>query len=149
MAVIIAVESCSEVAVLTAKESKCMQYSNGTMICEFEEVTRLTIRPNGQSYCLLLKDHLNKSMGMAQFNVEKVNVDCKKETFFFSRHYQGRVKSQRRCPKKGSCVGNACAEVKASDKVHELVSVKEFPGPSSCANGPEWITGGCGLPTPS
>lgn len=53
-------QSCAKVVTLNAHQSECTTESNGATECVLNDVTRISLVPQGQEACLLIKDQNNE-----------------------------------------------------------------------------------------
>uniref|UniRef100_A0A914P838 Branched-chain-amino-acid transaminase n=1 Tax=Panagrolaimus davidi TaxID=227884 RepID=A0A914P838_9BILA len=90
------VSTCSEVASISAIQESCLLESNG-ITCTFNQHTLITLSPQGQTSCLILKNNNNENIGMVTLTVSKVASYCKPSTLYYTREYIIKSKSSKRC----------------------------------------------------
>uniref|UniRef100_A0A7I4Z3M2 Phlebovirus_G2 domain-containing protein n=1 Tax=Haemonchus contortus TaxID=6289 RepID=A0A7I4Z3M2_HAECO len=67
-----------------------------------------------------------------QMTWEDAHLLCEKSTITYTRNATRRVIDSKRCPTKGSCKGNKCADVNPNSKVKELEIGAKYPGITGC-----------------
>ncbi len=145
------VSGCSEMTILTAQQSVCSVQKNGLMECVLLETTRISLAPQGQKACLLLKDYTGELMGTLTIEVQRVALSCQQKTEYFTRSFSMKHYSVKRCAGAGSCSGEKCLAVKRNSKIDELDGeANEQPGFTYCvescgcwACGCFWCTAAC------
>jgi hypothetical protein len=136
--------ACSAVTTLTAEETACRATADGTLKCTVNQVTQLSMVPSGQEACLILKNARDEAMGSLSIEIGQVVLKCQPKNEFFSRSFEMKVASSRRCPGAGSCTGEKCAAVLKDTKVAELNGEpNERPGHTFCAATPACIANSC------
>lgn len=136
--------SCSDVTTLTAQKSVCSASANGTTECVITEITRLSLMPQGQDTCLLIKDQNNEPLGTISIEVKKIKLTCQVHSDYFTRSFLMKVESSKRCPSMGSCKGDICAKVTTDSKMEELRGeANNSPGFTYCAESCGCATCGC------
>ena len=113
--------SATQFSSITASEESCSMSSNGFQ-CTIEQTTTLSLLPSNQQATLLIKTADSKPIGTFKIRVNEIAVECQKSSQFFTRSYVIQVQSVKRCPKAGSCVGDACAKTNFSTLERMLTS---------------------------
>ncbi|MCP3663039.1 MAG: DDE-type integrase/transposase/recombinase [Gammaproteobacteria bacterium] len=125
--------SCAEVTSLTASRSVCTVSQSGAMECLLSESTRLSLVPQGQDSCLLVRDPNGEPMGTLAIEVERITLECQMKNDYYTRSFEMKVSASKRCPNAGSCDGNKCGDVTVTSSISELGSTaNNAPGFTYC-----------------
>lgn len=139
----------TQFASFAALEEDCVKHNDSSSHCKITKQTILTLTPSNHLSQLLIKRSDGLPMGSIDIVVDDIAVECQKSSEFFSRSHEVLVHSSKRCPKQGSCVGNACANTKFDSQIPELESANNYPGNSYCIDSCSFLMCGCALPTTS
>ncbi|KAK6030959.1 hypothetical protein OSTOST_02896 [Ostertagia ostertagi] len=93
--------------------------------------------------------HANKSIGKISFQRLALELHCSPRTLLFTRDTDYTVSTVKRCALMGSCVGDACSQVRPSTTIPELANVSRYPGYSGCEASCGSIFCGCPTMLPS
>ncbi len=134
-ACIIQVQSCAEITILTGKESQCSLNQNGKMECVITDASRIALAPQGQEACLLIQNHGTEPLGTLSVDIQKILMKCQKKNLYYTRSFNMKVESSKRCSDAGSCSGKKCADVNVNSKLEELDGdPNDHPGFTFCAD---------------
>ncbi len=104
------------------------------MNCILTETTRLALVPQGQDTCLLVRDPNGEPLGTLSLEVEKITLECLVKNDYYTRSFNMKVDSSKRCSTQGSCTGNKCGDIHKDSKIDELSGTpNESPGFTYCA----------------
>ena len=112
--------ACVEMVALNVESNRCSINKKGSEECIVDEKIRVSVSPQGQEMCLLIKNPIGKVMGTVIIRIDKINIVCQKVTEYFTRSYKMKTVSSKRCPRAGSCINEKCAGIKITDKIHEF-----------------------------
>ncbi len=148
---IVMAQSCSEFTSLTATQSSCLVEKDGQLICSIKQATRMSLAPQGQDACLLLKGPNEEPLGTLTIQVKKIGLICHEKTEYYTRSYVMKHQSVKRCPTAGTCDGNKCSDIHQDTKVDELSGdANNYPGFTYCTEscsgwscGCFWATAAC------
>ena len=135
--------TCSEFSVLQAEQSSCNVLENGRMSCVLNHATRLSLVPQGQEACLLMSDAHGSPLGTLTLTVNQVYAECKKKSEFYTRSYDMKVESRKRCSHSGSCSDKKCAGITKDSKLDELTEGNDHPGFTHCQESCGCASCGC------
>ncbi|MCP4491638.1 MAG: hypothetical protein GY820_30685 [Gammaproteobacteria bacterium] len=143
--VTLSVNGCSQVTTLTAKESSCSVLRSGATECSIHNVNRLVLAPQGQETCLLMKRGKDEPLGTLKVVVHKATLSCQPRTEYYTRSFEMKHRSVKRCPTAGSCnSANKCGDVGLTTKIEEMNGEpNNKPGFSYCAESPGGPFFGC------
>ncbi|GMR32794.1 hypothetical protein PMAYCL1PPCAC_33317, partial [Pristionchus mayeri] len=144
-------QSCSEVSSIRAEEHECSRSQDGILHCTISNSALLTLRPIGQTSCLVIRD-ANGEMGtIISIRVDQISHKCDKQTMYFTRSHEFTTTSHHVCGdafSPGACDGVMCNAVNHSAPIHFFESTS--PGFNHCASSCGCITcGGCVSCSPS
>nr|CAD2198672.1 unnamed protein product [Meloidogyne enterolobii] len=134
---------------INAREESCTVNKLGERNCLFEEIIEINLNPHNQIVKILLNDHTGKLAGTIEIEVHYVEMICTKAIKFFSRTYQIKTMSVKRCYSEGSCVDNKCSELKTNEKIDELKDINKFPGITQCVESDGGWFQGCFYTVPA
>lgn len=127
-------DACSEITTMTAQQSMCTVLNGGAMECVLTESTRLALVPQGQDSCLMIRDPNGQPIGTMAVEVEKITLECMSVNEYFTRSFEMKVASSKRCYRAGSCGYNQCGDVTIESKIEELNGEpNDSPGFTYCA----------------
>ncbi len=140
---VMSVKTCSEITTLNTNQEDCHLKDDGTQECVINDVTRLALSPQGQQVCLLIKDKDGNPSGSISLEVKSIDFICQTTNEFFTRSFEMKTVTQKRCPNTGSCVNNKCADIKSDSKIPELLLGNDAPGETGCFASPGCWAEGC------
>ena len=111
--------ACVELVAFNIESNRCSINKKGSEECIVDKKIRVSVSPQGQDMCLLIKNPMGKVMDTVVIRLDKINIVCQKVTEYFTRLYKMKTVSSERCPRAGSCINEKCAGIKTTDKVHE------------------------------
>ncbi len=144
-------EACSYATTLTAQTKRCERIKGGYSNCIFDETTRLSLVPQGQTSCLLINNNDGEPMGTLKLLIHEIGLVCQATNLFFTRSFHMKATSSKRCPGAGSCDGKKCEKYNKDSKIDELGEpANSSPGFTSCTSSCGcaacvyfWCTSGC------
>ena len=142
------VNSCTEIVSFIAHEEKCFR-NETDLSCEVGESNALTILPNGQTICLLIKNDFNSIIGYVKILMDSISIKCQPRTLQFVRSYEVSVKTNERCPKAGSCRGDICSTLTRNQTLEEFNEFNSYFGNVYCEDGARGFVNFCPIPSPS
>lgn len=111
--------ACDEITNLVAGTNDCSTNKDGKLSCTFDQTTQISVKPEHIT-CLKLEDkNRNVTMGTIKINVS-VQIVCAEKSDYFTRNYQIKSVSTKRCPTQGSCTGDRCQKLKMTDRNPEI-----------------------------
>ena len=142
------VQSCSEVTTLQADRQECTYGEHGRLTCTLNQISRLSLVPQGQETCLLISDPNGDPLGTLTLSVDHIRASCRATTSYYTRSFDFKVESRKRCSHAGSCSNNKCGDVKSTTKLSEMSSdANSSPGFTRCLESCGCAACGCLLCT--
>ena len=103
-------------------------------ICILSQTTRLAMVPENQETCLMILQPSGVLWGMIRIKIRKIQLKCQPKNEYYSRSFEVKVKSSRRCPNAGSCMGTKCRQYDINSKIVEIGSdANNAPGYTYCS----------------
>lgn len=139
--------SCSDVTTLNADSLTCTSQRDGTTNCITKKAMRITLLPQGQTACVLLKNNESKTQTEFALEVKHLTQLCNRRTEYFTRSFNMKIEVKRRCPGMGTCTLNGCPKIKNSDKLPEFSDeLNEALGITGCGESCGFLLCGCFTP---
>ena len=148
LGMLLGAQACSEVNSITANQEACLREKD-SISCKFNQQTLLSLSPQGQTTCLMLKDNNGQQNGMIKLAIARLAAFCVPKTEYYTREYLIKSKSAKRCRGAGSCHNNVCEDTQLNSKIEEFNDDQTTaPGYSYCQASCGCISCGCFLCSP-
>ncbi|KAK6057532.1 hypothetical protein COOONC_04951, partial [Cooperia oncophora] len=125
---LLSVQGCQEVDIFSHHMTEC---SAEKKICKVRVSEVLKINPFKKEACFKLRSN-STVVHEIRVSWDSLILSCEPETVLFTRDTTYNVIDSKRCPRKGSCVGEKCATIKRSSVIPELSEGNKYPGVTSC-----------------
>jgi hypothetical protein len=104
------------------------------MKCLVTTSVDLTLAPQGQQSCLLIKNSTGHPLATVIIEIRQLSFRCDKRVLYYTRSYRIETISSKRCPTAGSCSGDTCKLLRHNDSIAEFTyDINKKPGYSFCA----------------
>lgn len=138
------VGACQHGHVTHTTEMICVNRNN----CSFEFRQEILFNEINRKMCVSIL-HGNQTVGAIYLEKEGIEMQCSRNSLFFTRDTRYEMYSEKRCYLMGTCSANACANVRINSIVPEIAHAAQFPGYSGCTHTCGGLPCGCLLPFPS
>uniref|UniRef100_A0A1I7WVR7 Integrase catalytic domain-containing protein n=1 Tax=Heterorhabditis bacteriophora TaxID=37862 RepID=A0A1I7WVR7_HETBA len=136
---------CIEVSNVEADTNSCNITTSGSLECQYDTSTILTVSPNNQTLCLSFLDSMKQVVGSLQITIPPIHLLCRYKSLFFTQDHTFRYPFIKRCSLMRPCANNYCETIKPEDPIPELSNdINNTIGFSYCME-----TCGCFLCTPA
>ncbi|GMS99089.1 hypothetical protein PENTCL1PPCAC_21264, partial [Pristionchus entomophagus] len=126
---------CSEVSSIRAEEHECTRSQEGILHCTISNSAVLTLRPIGQTSCLVVRDADGEIGSVIEIRVDRISHKCDKQSMYFTRSHAFTTRSHHVCGEvfhPGTCEDIKCNSVDPSKPLPFFES--NTPGFNFCAS---------------
>ncbi|KAK6032577.1 hypothetical protein OSTOST_01244 [Ostertagia ostertagi] len=104
----------------------------GVSACHYEYRREILFNKVMTSLCVQLR-HANTSVGYIKIRRRSVQLECAKNSLFWTRDTRHYVRHMTRCRGMGSCTNDKCETMAPSDSIPEMTDSLSDPGYNACS----------------